>query len=64
LFVNSIFWMNDNENMIAVGPRMGDVARIADISDAGQKFWQVFFWVVWPVGALVTGGVVYLFRRK
>jgi len=64
LFTNSVFWLNDNENMIAVGPRGTDVARIADISDAGQNAWKAFLWVIWPMGALVSGGIVYLFRRK
>jgi len=26
--------------------------------------WKVFLWGVWPMGALVAGAVVYLFRRR
>lgn len=61
---NSAFWLNENENLIAVGPRGSDIPRIADISDAGQTAWKVFLWVIWPLAALAAGGVVYLFRRK
>jgi hypothetical protein len=64
LFTNSAFWLNNNENLIAVGPRGHDVPRIADISDAGQTAWKIFLWVVWPLAALGLGGVVYMFRRK
>ncbi len=64
LFTNSAFWLNENENLIAVGPRESDVPRIADISDGGQTAWKVFLWVLWPLAALGTGGIVYFFRRK
>ncbi len=64
IFTNSAFWLNDNENLISVGPRRADVARIGDISDGGQLGWKIFLWVFWPMGALVSGGIVYLFRRK
>ncbi|MFA5864431.1 MAG: Gldg family protein [Phycisphaerae bacterium] len=64
LFTNSAFWLNDNENMIAVGPRGTDVPRIADISDNGQLAWKIFLWVIWPLCALITGGIVYIIRQK
>lgn len=64
LLTNCAFWLNDNENLISVGPRKADVARIRDISDGGQMAWKVFLWVIWPLGILSSGGVVYLIRRK
>jgi len=64
LFANSIFWLNDSENLIAVGPRRADVPRIAHISDTGVLAWKVFLWVIWPLAALGAGGAVYLVRRK
>ncbi len=64
LFANSIFWLNDNKNLIAVGPRTGDVPRIENISESGMRAWKIFLWVIWPLSALLLGGIVYLFRRK
>ena len=64
LFANSAFWLNDNQNLIAVGPRRSNMARIAHISDGGLLAWKVFLWVVWPLAALFAGGVVYMVRRK
>ena len=63
LFANSAFWLNDNENLIAVGPRRADVPRIENISPVGLQIWQAFLWVVWPILALIAGAVVYLVRR-
>jgi len=64
LFANSVFWLNDNRNLIAVGPRRADVVRIANISERGMTAWKVLLWVVWPLAALCAGGVVYLVRRR
>lgn len=64
LVANSAFWLNDNENLIAVGPRRSDVQRIGPISESGMIAWKVFFWVAWPLAALVAGGAVWLVRRK
>ncbi|NLE28488.1 MAG: hypothetical protein GX629_02315 [Phycisphaerae bacterium] len=64
LLTNVAFWLNDNSNLISVGPRKADVVRIKDISDRGLMTWKVFLWGVWPMGALVAGAVVYLFRRR
>ncbi len=64
LFANSVFWLNDNENLIAVGPRLADVPRIENISDTGMTLWKIFLWVVWPLAALLVGGIVYVWRQK
>jgi hypothetical protein len=64
LFANAAFWLNDNANLISVGPRKSDVARIGNISENGMTAWKIFLMGVWPAAALVCGGVVYLFRRK
>ncbi len=64
LFANSVFWLNDNANLIAVGPRLADVPRIAHISDTGMMLWKIFLWVIWPLAALITGLIVYIVRQK
>lgn len=64
LFANCAFWLNDNENMIAVGPRQDEVPRIEHISEGGMFAWKVFLWIIWPLAALAAGGVVHLVRRK
>ncbi len=64
LFANATFWLNDNANLISVGPRKSDVARIGNITENGMTAWKIFLMGVWPMAALVCGGVVYLFRRK
>jgi hypothetical protein len=64
LLANSAFWLDDNSNLISVGPRKSDVARINDISDRGQLAWKIFLWIVWPIMSLAVGTVVYFFRRR
>jgi hypothetical protein len=64
LLANTTFWLNDNANLISVGPRKSDVARICNISENGVMAWKVFLCGLWPLAALVCGGIVYLFRRK
>lgn len=63
LFVNSMLWLNDSENLIAVGPRSGDVPRIGKVSDAALGFWKGVTWVGWPAVALIIGAIVYFKRR-
>ncbi len=64
LFANSVFWLNDNKNLIAVGPRRADVPRIVGLSDSAIMFWKIFFWVIWPLTILAIGGIVYTIRQK
>ncbi len=64
LFANSVFWLNDNANLIAVGPRLEDVPRIEHISDTAMTLWKIFLWVVWPLCALIVGLIVYVVRQK
>lgn len=64
LFANSIFWLNDNRNLIAVGPRRADVPRIRGLSDASLAFWKAFCWVIWPLSILTVGAIVYIKRQK
>jgi len=64
LFANSAFWLNDNANLIAVGPRSGDVPRIRNISEEGMMAWKAFIWVILPLAVLVVGGVVYFVRSR
>jgi hypothetical protein len=63
LVANSAFWLNNNTNLIAVSPQKSNVVRVANISSAGMMAWKVMLYVVWPMLALVLGGVVYLARR-
>jgi len=63
LFENAIFWLNDNEQMIAVPPEMLKVARIGTMSRAAMWTWRIVAIAGLPLVCLVIGGVVYLFRR-
>jgi hypothetical protein len=64
LFTNSSFWLNDNQNMIAVGPRGDEVSRIGPMSENGLLIWKIFLWAIWPLAVLAVGGAVHLVRRK
>jgi len=64
LFTNSAFWLNDNQNMIAVGPRGDEVSRIKPMSENGLLIWKIFLWAIWPLAVLAVGAAVHLVRRK
>ncbi|MCC7146624.1 MAG: Gldg family protein [Phycisphaeraceae bacterium] len=64
LFVNSVYWLAGQEELIAAGARAQDVRRIADISDAGMAGlrWAVLAGL--PSACLGLGAVVWAVRRR
>lgn len=65
LFINSLRWVSGYQNMIAVGAKSGVALRIKNISPGLLAFidWGVI-WVGVPLLVLVSGIVVYAFRRS
>jgi len=63
LFRNAMFWLNDNEQMIAVPPEALRVARIGTMSDSAMWSWRAVAIAGLPLACLLAGGVVFLFRR-
>lgn len=64
LFTNSIFWLTNNEKMIALSPAAMDTARIAPIGSGALSFWRVgVFLIGLPALALVAGFMVWQTRR-
>ena len=63
LFLNAMYWLNDNEQMIAVPPEALQVARIGTMSDSAMWSWRAFAIAGLPLACLLAGGVVFLFRR-
>lgn len=63
LFENAIFWLNDNEQMIAVPAQMLQMARIGTMSKAAMWTWRIVAMAGLPLVCLVIGGVVFMFRR-
>ncbi|MDB5301462.1 MAG: ABC-type uncharacterized transport system, partial [Phycisphaerales bacterium] len=64
LFTNSVFWLANQENMIALSPSAMDTPRIASMSIGALNVWRVgVFLVGLPVAALLCGLFVYQSRR-
>ncbi len=65
LMINALHWLTDNADRIAVGPQATDIPRLDKLkNDAWLSFWRVFLVAIWPALALLTGGGVWLFRRR
>jgi len=63
LFVNSLHWLNDNTQFMNIG-RPIDLAVLEVESPSTVKVVQALTIVVWPVLALVCGGVAWWVRRR
>ncbi|MDB5354368.1 MAG: putative rane protein [Phycisphaerales bacterium] len=64
LFTNSIFWLANQENMIALSPSAMDTPRIAAMSPGALNVWRIgVFLIGLPVAALLCGLFVYQSRR-
>jgi hypothetical protein len=64
LFANSIFWLANEDNMIALSPAAMDTPRIAAMSPGALNVWRVgVFLIGLPVAALLCGLFVYQSRR-
>ncbi len=65
LLLNAIYWVTNDADRIAVGPRSGDVPRLEDLEEGPVlKFWRVFLVGIWPGLALLAGIGVALLRRR
>ncbi|HWE93680.1 MAG TPA: Gldg family protein [Tepidisphaeraceae bacterium] len=64
LFTNSVFWLANQESMIALSPSAMDTSRIAAMSPGALTFWRVGILLIGlPVAALLCGLFVYQSRR-
>ncbi len=65
LVLNAIYWVTNDADRIAVGPRSGDVPRLERLEEGPVlKFWRVFLVGIWPGLALLAGVGVALLRRR
>lgn len=64
LFVNSVFWLTENEELIAASPRTQDIRRLPAMSDGTVRTYKLLLLVVMPLGVFVIGGGVWLARRR
>jgi hypothetical protein len=64
LFMNAIFWLTKQEDLMALSPTAMDTPRIAAISPATQRFWSVGVMMIGlPALAVFAGLVVWNVRR-
>ncbi|MFI4860199.1 MAG: Gldg family protein [Phycisphaerales bacterium JB063] len=64
LFLSSIFWLTENEDLIAASPRTQDIRRVPAITDAAIKRYWVLLTAGMPLAVFLFGAVVWLVRRK
>ncbi len=64
LFVNSVYWLGQLDELIAASPRSQDIRRIASMSDAERTGWKIFLLVGMPAMVLLVGMGVWFTRRK
>ncbi len=65
LLLNSIYWITNDADRIAVGPRESAAPTLTELTDPGMvQFWKIFLVGVWPALALVAGGAMWLVRRS
>ena len=64
LFVNSVFWLADLDQLIAAGARTQDIRRIEDISPAGLTALRWCLLVGIPLAIAAAGIGVWFVRRK
>ncbi|MEM9414482.1 MAG: Gldg family protein [Planctomycetota bacterium] len=64
LFLSSIFWLTENEDLIAASPRTQDIRRVPPISDAAVKRYWVLLTGGMPMAVFLIGAAVWLVRRK
>ena len=64
LFANSIYWLAHLEPMIAISPSAMQVSRIAPMSDAAARGWDIGVLLIGLPGLVVVAGIgMYLARR-
>ena len=63
LMLNSVFWLNDNDNRIGAGP-LAQVRLIGKIDKGALRAWRWTVWAGWPAMALIVGAVICFIRRR
>ncbi len=63
LLVNSLHWLNDNEEIMNLG-RPLDVAMLEIAPGPTLTFLGFLTWGIWPALAIVCGGAVWYVRRR
>jgi hypothetical protein len=64
LFVNSVFWLANMEELIAASPRSQDLRRIADMDRSAVSALRWLLSTTLPLVALAAGVVVYVVRQR
>jgi len=64
LFINALHWLTGEADRIAVGPRKGEIPRLAQLDEAWSARLPWLLVGVWPALALVVGFGVWVVRRK
>ena len=64
LFVNSVYWLSDYENMIAISPQATIALRIRSMKSTEEILVRGGAFVVPPLLAVALGAVVFYMRRR
>jgi hypothetical protein len=64
LFANSVYWLAHMEPMIAISPSAMTVSRIAPMSDAAAKGWDLGVLLLGLPGLVVIAGLMVYFARR
>lgn len=62
LFVNALYWLTGQTQLISRGPV--PVPRIEPIASADLKALRVFVWAVWPALVFAPGLILWYVRRR
>ena len=63
-FMNSIFWLSHQEQMIALSPAAMNISRISDMSNGTLKLWHIGVLLIGLPGLVLIAGIgAYLSRR-
>lgn len=64
LFINSIYWLTDNGELIAASPRTQDIRRIPALEPGTLRNYRLFLSAGLPAVIFLVGAGVWLVRRK
>ncbi len=63
LFVNSVFWLEKMDTMIAISPAALEVPRVAPMSDGARNTWRFALIGLLPACVVAAAGAVYAKRK-
>jgi len=63
LLVNTLHWLNDNEQIMDLG-RPIDSAALEIAEGPTLSFLRVLVWAIWPIAVAVCGAAVWFVRRR